>query len=155
MAQYLNQFSQSPEKGQLDVTSSASPRVLQCYADSDLVAGQAVKLVNGSGKVPHVTACTADTEAVFGFVTYSLKNGSYSSGMVVEVAIIGSVMVMEASAAIARGAQLNIVVSGNIVVTSANGVKNIIGWAFDKASSSGDLIRVFISTPSYTYSAAQ
>lgn len=154
MSQYLNQFSQSPEKGQLELSSSASPKVLQCIADSALVPGQAVKLVDGTTKVPHVTACTADTESVFGFVVYSLKNGSYASGAVVEIAILGSVMIMEASAAIVRGAQLNIVVSGNKVATSASGTKNIIGWSLDKASASGALIRVMISTPSFAYSAA-
>ena len=51
---------------------------------------------------------------------------------------------MEASAAIARGATLEIEPSGEKVVTRTTGT--VIGRALDKASADGDLIRVLIST---------
>jgi hypothetical protein len=53
-------------------------------------------------------------------------------------------MFMEASAAIARGADLEIVPTGVKVVTKTTGTS--IGRALDKATADGDLIRVLIKT---------
>jgi hypothetical protein len=51
---------------------------------------------------------------------------------------------MEASAAIARGADLEIVPTGNKVVTQSTGTS--IGRALDQAAADGDLIRVLVKT---------
>jgi hypothetical protein len=55
------------------------------------------------------------------------------------------VMYMEASAAIARGAPVMPVVTGSKVATATVG-KTVIGFAFDKASADGSLIRVYLKT---------
>lgn len=151
MALFPNQFSQSPVKGMMDLKFNTS--VLSCEIDASqvgtLVPGQAVKLVDSAGGVMKVLACAADSEEVFGFVVYNIKNQTFKAGDAVEIAglFAQSVMYMEASAAIARGGKTMIVVSGAKVATATAG-KPISGYALDKAVNSGDLIRVLIIAPS-------
>lgn len=147
MAININQFTQEPVKGQPDL--QFNPTTLPCQVVTGeataLVPGQAVKLVDSLGGVPKVTAVTADTDDVFGVVTYNIKNASFPALTPVEISAQGNVVWMEASAAIARGAKVMVVVSGQKVATATVG-KTVIGFAYDKASASGDLIRVYLLT---------
>lgn len=153
MAQLLNQFNQAPVKGELDLRFN--PTSIPCEVDStsagNLVAGQAVKMVDDSGGVPKVVECAADSDEVFGFINYNLKNQDYDAGDAVGISVLngGNVMYMEASAAIARNAVIGIVVSGQKVKTSAGGSRDV-GHALDKAAASGDLIRVLMLPKSTT-----
>lgn len=150
MALLQNQFGQSPVKGMLDLRFNTG--IIACEIDTsetgELVAGQAVTIVDSAGGVPKVVAATADTDEVFGFIVYNIKNQKFVAGDAVEIAALFSqnVMYMEASAAIARGAKTMIVVSGSKVATATAG-KPISGYALDKAATSGDLIRVVIICP--------
>lgn len=146
MTQNINSFSLGKEVGQLDLQNSFPARVLSCYADSSLVAGQAVKLVDGTDKMPHVTAVTADTDEVFGYVVYSIKKGAISSGMVIEVALTGSVMFMTAGAAIAKNIDVMFVTATGKVITATGVTKWISGRTLDKAAADGDVIRVYINS---------
>lgn len=153
MSQLVNQFSQAPVKGQMDLRFNMN--VVSCRVKSDessaLVHGQSVKIVDLADGVPTVTAVAADTDDVFGFVSYSNKDQSFAAGDMLEIAALrGNVMYMEASAAIARWARVAVVVSGSKVVT-ASGTKTVIGRAYDKAATSGDLIRVVIDLPGESY----
>jgi hypothetical protein len=144
-----NQFALSPIKGLVDMKFNAS--MISVVVDSTetgtLVAGQAVKLVDSLGGTPKVVACAADTDDVFGFVAYNIKNSGFVAGDAMEISFHrGSIMYLEASAAIARGAKVMIVVTGQKVATATTG-KMIVGQAFDKASASGDLIRVLVDLP--------
>lgn len=144
-----NQFAQSSVKGALDLkmpqfTISA---VVDVSESGTLIAGQPVKMVDSAGGVPKVVAIAAITDKVLGFINYGIKESTYVAGDAVEISLAKNVMYMEASAAIARGANVMPVISG-VKVATATASNSIIGWAFDKAAGSGELIRVVIETPS-------
>ena len=148
MAQGLNAFSQDPEQGQVDLNIQTN--TVACVVDSasaTLIPGQAVKIVDTGGGSPIITAATVNSDDVFGFVNYSMKDQSFPAGARVEISYFrGNVMFMTASAAISRNAKVMIVVAGSKVVTrSASGIS--IGRALDKALNNGDLIRVLIDVP--------
>lgn len=149
MTQNINQFTQSPVKGQLDLRFNASTvsGSIDTTSNGGLIAGQPVKMIDSAGGAPKFVECGADTDDVYGFINYNGKNSTFEVGDAVEVsALMGNFMYMEASAAIARNAKVMIVVSGSKVATATSG-KTIVGRAYDKAASSGDLIRVTINLP--------
>ena len=151
MALNQNQFAQIPVQGMMDMKKSF--KVISAEIDASelgsLVAGQAVKLVDSAGGVPKVIAVAANTDTVLGLLVFNIKNQSFKAGDAVEIATgFDDVMYCTASAAVARGAKLMVVVSGNKVVTATAG-KPILGWAFDKAAADGDLIRVSLACPSF------
>lgn len=145
MSQLLNQFSQSAVKGLVDLQLSKNtfPCVVKSDESTPLVPGQGVKIADVAGGAIVVTALTADTDKVFGYVAYNLKDSSFAAGSFVEVASGLAVMYLEASAAIARGAEVMPVITGSKVATATAG-KSIAGHALDKAAADGDLIRVLI-----------
>lgn len=147
-----NQLAQIPVRGMLDLM--IQPNIIGCqvYASEStaLIPGQAVKLVDSADGVPKVTAATAATDDIFGFVPYDQKDQDFPAGAAVDIAFFrGCVMYMTASAAIARGAQVMIVVSGSKVATVSSS-QRIIGRALDKAAANNDLIRVLIDLPGAT-----
>lgn len=147
MTQSLNQFKQSVEKGLLDLepnelfSGQIDPASVADFTEANAFA---VKITDTAGKVITFDLATANTDDVFGFLPFAVRTNNYSAGSPVGVVSFGGVMHMEASAAIARGALLEIVPTGNKVVTQSGGT--VIGRALDKASADGDLIRVLIST---------
>lgn len=147
MTLLINQFSQVPIQGQVDSSHDAGTLACQVYASesSALIPGQAVKMVDSGNGIPIVTAVTADSDEVFGFVNHNFKKDSYDALDMVEISLVNglNVMWMTASAAIARNAVVTVVVSGSKVKTSTGGSRDC-GRALDKASASGDLIRVML-----------
>jgi len=145
MTQNVNQFGMSLEKGLLTLSKD---NLFDAKIDSASVAtipsGSAVKITDTTDAQITVDLATAATDPVFGFVVYESRKNSFVAKDFVRVACIGSVMQMEASAAISRGATVQIVPTGEKVVTRSTGT--VIGRALDKASADGDLIRVLIST---------
>lgn len=150
MAQLMNQFTQTPEKGLLDLRfnpSVLSARVGAAQATA-LVPGQPVTIVDNTSEVPEVIAASGITSDVFGFVVYDVKSAEYAAGEMLEVAFgSGTVMYMLSDAAFARYAELMIVISGVEVATAAGAGTKIIGRALDKASGAGELVRVLINLP--------
>ena len=145
MAQNVNQFAQTAEKGSLDLT--INPTVFSVQVDAAqgtaLVAGQLVKMATTAGGIMKVIASAAATDKHFGVVRYNIKDASFAAGAVCEVAGGGSVIVMEAGAAIARGA--NVMYAANQkVVTAATTGNIIVGMALDAATADGSLIRVLL-----------
>ena len=140
-----NQFGQTVEKGLLDLVIGGNIIPCRVYSSeaTPLVRGQAVKLHDTAGGTPIVTAVTADTDKIFGYVPYSQKDISHAAGASLEIAFQGALVYLEASAAIARGAKVMAVVSGNKVATATAG-KSIVGFAFDKAAADGDLVRIYL-----------
>lgn len=145
MTQTSNQFAMSAEKGQLTLDPNWATLNTQVSVNEagTLVAGQAVTIEDAAGAQIPVEAATATTDAIFGFVTYNVRTDSYSAEDQVKIAKNGDVMWMEAGAAIARGADLEAVITGQKVQTQATGTT--IGTALDKAAADGDLIRVLIT----------
>ena len=140
-----NQFNLSVVKGMLDQAHSFN--TLSCKVKSDesnpLVSGQKVKIVDSANGVPEVTALEADTDKVFGVVNYNMKDASFKAGAHVEISAFGNVIYLEASAAIARGADVMPVITGEKIATATEG-KSVIGYAYDKATADGDLVRVML-----------
>lgn len=149
MAQSPNQFSQTPVQGQLDLRFNTN--VIACQVDvssaGGLVAGQPVKMVNSAGGVPKIVECAADTDDVFGFIAYDIKDRVFNALQPVEIAAMhDNVMYMTSSAAIARNASVEIVIAG-IKVATAVATKRIVGRALDAATGADQLIRVTIELP--------
>lgn len=144
-----NQFVQKPVQGLLDLMQNFN--TIPCQVDTSqvtaLLPGQAVKVVNSVGGVPKVIAIAADTDDVFGFVNYALKNASYPALAPVEVSIGGNIMWMTAAGAITRMAKVNTLQASTKVQTDQGGGNTVVGRAFDEAVLNGDLIRVLIKTP--------
>lgn len=149
MAISQNQFAQTEVQGVVDMRFS--PNIISAQIDTTsgggLLPGQAVKIVDSAGGIPKVVEAAADTDDVFGFLTYDMRRATFAVGDKVEIAFFrGTIMYMTASAAIARGAQVEIVVASKKVATAASG-KRIVGRALDKAAADGDLIRVIVDLP--------
>lgn len=146
-----NQFAQTSFLGMIDLRFPTNTVSVQIDVSQvgNLVAGQAVKMVDSAGGVPKVIGCTADTDEVLGFLNYSPKDASYSAGKLAEISMSQNVMFLLATTAIARGARVTLDVTTKGGVASAVTGDRLVGWAYDKAAI-GDLFRVFLTTPSFT-----
>lgn len=148
MALNINQYGQTTVQGELDL--QFNNQVIACRVShsqsTPLIAGQAVKIEDSAGGTPAVLALAAVTDKTFGYVVRTLKDPNFAADKPLEIALGGSVMQMTANAAIARGANIEVVISNNTVITNA-GTNPIAGWALDKAVNVGDLIRVYILKP--------
>jgi len=152
--QSQNAFAQSPYLGMIDMRfpyNTVSVLVDASEAGT-LYAGSAVKMVDSAGGVPKVVACAAESDEVLGFINYSIKDIDYTKGSPAEISMAGNVMFLYATEAIARGAQvvLDLTTKGGVQGAVGETGSTIVGWAYDKAAAPGDLIRVWLSTPSFT-----
>lgn len=147
MTLQINQFSQTTVKGVLDL--AYNPNTIPCRVKSDeataLIPGQAVKLSDVAGGSPVVTAVAADTDDIFGVVAYNQIKADFPANAAVEISAQSNVIYMESSAAIARGAKVMYVVTGQLVATATAG-KSIVGIALDKATAANQLVRVYLLT---------
>ena len=149
MAQLINQFAQAPVQGQLDLAMNTDTMSVQIDASSagSLVPGQAVKWVDTANGLPLVVEAATDVEQIAGFINYNIKDATFAASQAVEIsAFNGNVMYMTASAAIAVGASVMVVIASKKIATATSG-KRIIGVCLDKATADGDLVRVRILLP--------
>lgn len=116
-----------------------------------LYPGAAVKMVDSADGVPKVVGCAANSDEVLGFINFDIKTIVFSAGMPAEISMGGNVMYLYATGAIARGAkvQLDLSTNGGVAQAVGSSGADIVGWAYDKASAAGALIRVFLMTPSF------
>ena len=152
MALNPNQFKMTTEQGVMDL--QMNPNVISAIIDptdptaNPIVAGQAVTLVDDGTGIPKVRVATVDTANIYGFILLSKKKQVYKKGDRVEIAAFrGNCMYMTASAAIARGANVMVVIASNKVATATGAGKTIVGQAYDKATADGQVIRVMIDLP--------
>ncbi|MGL5113640.1 MAG: DUF2190 family protein [Flavobacterium sp.] len=143
----LNQAFTNVIKGQIAQGTNTNRQSVKILSTSVAAFGAAtaVKIVDGTSPVIEVEKAAA-TDAIFGFITYDPVDNSPIAGDLVQIALAGVEMYMEAGAAIVRGAKLEIVATGDKVITSA-GTNKIVGLALDKAAASGDIIKVLILEP--------
>lgn len=142
-----NQFAQTNIKGKLDLmfnTGVLSGKIADAETGT-LLPGTALKLADVASKIPSFLEAAA-TDEIFGFLIYNNKDQNFEAGQRCEVAFSESVMLMEAGAAIVPGAKVEIVATGNKVITYA-GTNSKVGICLDKAAADGDLVRVLIKTP--------
>lgn len=144
MASYLGtvdqQYNYNTQSVQVDVSQSGS-----------FTAGQAVKVIDSADGVPKVVACTASSDPVWGFVNYDFKTVAYSAGSALGVSQTGNVIYLYATTAIPRGSQvtLDVTTNGGVGVLVASSGARIVGYAVDKATTAGQLIRVHVTGPSF------
>lgn len=149
LVQNQNQFAQTALLGQ--VTMSPSPAIIpvKIYIGSvatQLQAGQAVRLVDQAGPEIQVDQVTAVTQEAFGVIIYNPRKNTYSAGDTVEIALRGTVVYMETSAAIARGAKVQIDPTGPTVSTLVSLPTNCeLGVCLDKPTATGQLARILLN----------
>jgi hypothetical protein len=155
-----NQFSQTPYVGMPDMRFNASSIGAQVSPNqaTALYNGMAVKIdtaisPNGSNYVPQVIGCTANSDSASGFIIYDIKSLSYNAGDRISMALAGTVLYLWATSAITafNQVQLNLQTGGGVTAKVGASGANIVGYAIDGASASGQLIRVFVQTPSFTF----
>lgn len=140
----MNQFVASQIKGLItDFVSPFTLSVQLAAGSASVVPGDAVKLSTIAGQGSILVTKAAATDAAFGFVAFSEKKNSWAAGDALEIGLPGTIIILEAAAAITRGASVEYVVSGAKVQTaSANAVQ---GRALDSAAGDGSLIRVLLT----------
>jgi hypothetical protein len=159
-----NQFSEVPFLGVLDQRFNFNVKEAQIDASQSgtLYAGQAMKFAASpvNGGIMKLIACVANTDVVQGFIVYDVKNQGYAAAVAspsynfaknstFELAQGGCVMYLYATGVITRGAQVCLDVSSPGGVQATGNSAEVVGWAVDGASASGQLIRVELKTPSY------
>jgi len=153
VVQNQNQFAQSPILGQVDqqYNFNTISALVDATQSGNLYPGSAVKLVDGTGKVPTVIGCSANSDEVWGFINYDALHGVFVAGSPIQVSSGGNVQYLYSTSAVARGAQvqLDVAAPGAITALSASSGACIVGYAFDKFVASGSLGRVFVKTPSF------
>lgn len=151
-----NQFAQAPYLGTIDLRfpyNSVSVQIDVSQA-TPLYSGSAVKIVDSSDGVPKVIGCSADSDEVMGFINFDIKTVQFLAGVGAEISMAGNVMYLYATGAISRGVQVCLDITTNGGVQTKPGDSsgdNIVGWAYDKATAPGQLIRVYLKTPSFTF----
>lgn len=146
MALNPNQFRQTTTKGQVDLQAGVDNIITCLHKDGEataLVAGQTVVQEDVYSAIPTITAALI-SEVPFGVVVRNIKDQDYPENSRVEVARTGVAIYMEASAAIAAGADVQYDPSTHKIATKAS-TNGIVGQALDKAGADGDLIRVVIN----------
>lgn len=151
--QSLNQFKQAPVVGRLDLSVNPNPSTMVVRynpgATSTLyfVPGEGVILKDLStsdvGGVPVVDKRSGNNVGIFGTVIAATKTAKFYPGDTFEVALEGSVMYMNANAAINRGATVALVVAtpGNVVTKTT---EDELGQCLDHASEANKLVRIRI-----------
>lgn len=146
----VNQFSMVPVLGQLDmenIQNSVISGAVATGVSPALLAGQPVKVQDGTAVLPKVLALTSNTDTANAFVVRNLKDQSFPAEARLELAISGAIMWMNANAAIAKWGAVEVDTSVVGQVGPAAGINPVIGWAYDKATSANQLIRVFVDLP--------
>lgn len=152
-SQGQNQFTETSVLGVLD-EKVGTTNVIPCQVDTTetgtLYPGTPVKMYDRAGGIPKVVACAANSDECLGFIVYDIRNRTYVANDICSVALKGSVMYLYATGAISRGVRVVLDLANNgVAAASGSGGEDIVGWAFDKASAMGALIRIYIETPSF------
>ena len=144
--QSLNQFGMKQLKGEVSMVPSPATISVQLTpaAGNSVYAGDAVKLIAGTSKQILVDlAAVADIP--IGIVIRAQKTTVYTAGQSLEIALPGSVIVVEAYGVINRGQALEWYSPTSAKqFKAAAGVYPTFGVALDSSSATGDLIRMLV-----------
>ena len=146
----MNQFSLKDQVGEV---MNPAANVIQAVINPSLasgtyyLAGQVVSFAGNAGDTPVIAAASAGKG--IGVIVFNERTNKYSARMVCGVALDGSIITMQAAAAIARGA---VVGYGSTfsdgtaigISTMASGVG--LGICLDIAASATDIVRVLIKS---------
>lgn len=148
--QNLNQFKQTPLVGQPDLTVNQNIVPARILATSTggalLVAGNGFKLSDTAGPVPIVDLIADATEQIWGVAIHNMKRDTFVAGDYLDLALVGSTVWMQTSAAIARGAKVQLDPTGPTIATLTNKPNNCsIGYTIDKPTAANALCRVYLN----------
>lgn len=149
-----NQFAQSAVAGQLTQQHNLNSVTCLLVLDEDddpVPPGTPVKRATSataSDRYPLVEPCTADTDEVFGFINYTVKDGLYNDGALISISLKGNIQYQYAASAIVPGQLCQIDTASGGILPAKTG-NTVVGWAFDGAAAHGDLFRMYIESPSY------
>ena len=151
-----NQFGMSNIVGTLDLhfNNETISSVVDASASGSasgypLLAGQSVMVVDSLSAIPTIVPCQNNTDEVFGFIIFDRMNVEFKEYSRCEIAQAGNVIHLVSTTAITRGEELTLDLSAVGGVASAVGSDTIVGYALDKASGAGVLIRVKLTVPSF------
>lgn len=142
-----NQFAQTPVLGQPDERQQPNSLFATINPDSvftDFQVGTVVKLVAGAG--PQILVDVADpTEKPYAVIPYNIKKNTYAPGDSVQLFAALSVLYLQTSAAVTRGADVQFLnTGGSPTVATRAGGNAILGTALDQDSTGGGVIRVLV-----------
>lgn len=142
-----NQFAQANVVGAVDMKIGPT-NVIAVQVDasvtSQILAGQGCKIVaSTTGGIPKVAPISSKSDPVIGFAAFNIKDVAYVAGQNLEMAMMGSVVWLYATAAITQFAEvcLDSTYVGGVQPTGATATK--VGWAFDGCAAAG-MIRVML-----------
>lgn len=148
-----NQFVQAPVVGQVDMPynfNTFSAQIDVTASTAVYTQGTAMKIVaNTKGGIPRVIACSGNTDNVFGFINFNIKNVNFAVGQALELSTGGNVIWLYATTAITQGAQVCLDVTSPGGVQATGNSATVVGMALDGATGYGSLIRVRLNTPSF------
>jgi hypothetical protein len=152
--QNQNQFAQTPLLGQIDLVAGPN-NVISARIDpsssataAQLQAGIPFKIVDVQAN-DIVVDVAAITDQAFGVIVYNPRKNQYAVGDIVELACRGSVVYMETSAAIARGAKVQAATATGLIATRTS-TNFRVGVVLDKPTAANVLARVLIDPASDT-----
>lgn len=150
-----NQFAETPYLGVVDLRYSPMTVSVQIASTqaTPLYPGAAVKCLPGTIRsIPQVVGCSADSDEVMGFINFDIKSQNFPAGARAEISMQGNVIYLYATGAITQMSRvtLDLVTNGGVAEAVPSSGNKIVGIAFDGASGPGQLIRVLLSTPSFT-----
>ena len=147
----LNQFGIESAVGDVDLAHSTGESIVSVrfgYEDTagDIEAGEGVMLsdlgANDTPGAPIVAIRTSEhTSPIYGVKIRNTKKSKVVGADVFEVATFGAVVRFKAAGALARGAAVTLTLA-TIGQVKAVTTKTPLGVTLDKASNTGDIIRV-------------
>lgn len=153
-----NQFSQAPYIGMPDLRFSPNTIAAQISPNqaTALYNGMPVKIdpaivQTGANALPQMIGLAATTDNVAGYIIYDLKSLSYNAGDRISLGLSHTVIYLFSTGAVAPFNQVTVALTtgGGVAQATGSSGNNIVGYAIDGASAAGQLIRVFLQTPSF------
>lgn len=147
MALLQNQFGMSNTVGTRVSGGSLTVEFYSATSTDTIVPGEAVALSSTvNGQVTKVAKGSALTSKYMGVVLTNALKEVWGVGEKMEIAVLGTVVYMTASAAVTAGDMLQYAYATGKVATNASvGTNTTIGFALENAAADGDIIRVYVT----------
>lgn len=144
-----NSFEQGPKvAGQIGLSKNFN--TIEALVDASvtdanaLVTGQLVEDTGADTPIPSVQGLTADDGNFFGVVQYNKKNRDHKAQYPLGISRNGNCVYLIANEAIAQGTNVSPIVSMKSRIVKGHPAKAHVGWAYDAATSAGQLIRIML-----------
>lgn len=145
-----NQFTLSTLKGTLDSGTSITCQYHSASPADAISAGEFVMLADvASASAPAVSVVQKGVDRASKYLGMVLTNplkAAWLPGDKLEVAILGTIAMVEAGSALASGASLGYDPATPGVVIGAGPGESVVGIAMEKATAAGQLIRCLVLT---------